>query len=106
MARKAKTVTPGVSSYSGKPFGFAPDTDGTTNLAHDPRLQLLACCIVHQQHAGFRGYIDLREVPCHDCGAPGFNTGFGYFLHTCGAEILSDGTQVEPCGTTPAEEAV
>lgn len=79
-------------------YRYAPDDEGTSNLAHDPRLSLLAVCIASQQSAGFKEYLDLREAPCSECKAPGFNTGWGFWKHTCGAEILSDGEIGEPCG--------
>ncbi len=78
---------------------------GAKNLATDPRLALLAVCIASQQSAGFKTYLDLREVPCRDCGASGFNTGWGYWRHECGAEFLSDGEESEPCPTPKGTRA-
>lgn len=78
-------------------YRYAPDSDGTVNLATDLRLSLLAVCVASQQGAGFKNYLDLREAPCPECKAPGFNTGWGYWMHTCGAEILSDGEISEAC---------
>lgn len=76
--------------------------DDFVNLANDPKLALLATCIISQQSAGFedrkgRPVADLREVKCPTCGAPGFNTGWGYWKHACGAEVLTDGEESEPC---------
>jgi hypothetical protein len=42
--------------------------------------------------------IDNRVVECPDCKAPGMNTCWGYWAYTCGAEVLSDGDQIKPCG--------
>jgi hypothetical protein len=90
-------------SEEGEAFRFAKDdpADGT-NLADDERLALFAVCIAHQQNAGFKTYIDARQVECPECNSPGFNTGWGYWAFTCGGELLSDGTcWSEPCGRTP-----
>jgi hypothetical protein len=76
-----------------------PDS-GLVNLADDPRLSLLAACVANQcTYAGFgrQGVIDARQSACPDCGAPGFNTGMGVWVFTCGAERLSDGDPAEPC---------
>lgn len=86
----------------------APDGDAV-NLADDPKMKLLATCIISQQAAGFRDkkdnpIADLRQSKCPDCGAPGFNTGWGYWMHACGAEILSDGEPSEPCRSRAALE--
>lgn len=77
------------------------------NLADDPKLALLATCVISQHNAGFNDrnghpLADLREAHCEGCGAPGFNTGWGYWKHTCGAEVLSDGEESEPCGRQEA----
>lgn len=72
------------------------------NYADDNKIRLLACCVVTQQEAGFGATIDLREVPCSNCKAPGFNTGWGYWAHTCGATTLTDGEPDEAC---PAAKA-
>ncbi|API59495.1 hypothetical protein BSL82_15805 [Tardibacter chloracetimidivorans] len=81
-------------------FRFAPDADGSTNMAHDQASTILAVCVVHQQNAGFKNYIDLRRVECPSCSAAGFNTGWGYWLFACGAEILSDGEVGAGCQHT------
>lgn len=91
-------------------YQFLPLDDeesGSINLADDPKLALLAVSIASQQSAGFKEYLDLREVHCPDCGAAGFNTGWGYWHFVCGAEILSDGEPSEPCGdpTRPDQRA-
>ena len=67
------------------------------NYADDPKMRLFACCIVLQQEACFGTTLDLREVRCADCKAPGYNTGWGYWAHTCGAETLTDGEQSKSC---------
>ncbi|MCP5087904.1 MAG: hypothetical protein GY952_14015 [Rhodobacteraceae bacterium] len=71
---------------------------GGGDLSEDPKLALLATCIINQQRAGFKNVVDLREELCPDCNAPGFNTGWGFLRFTCGAEILSCGEEAEPCG--------
>jgi hypothetical protein len=74
-----------------------PDS-GLVNLADDPRLALLAACVANQHtYGGFRDVIDARQSACPDCAAPGFNTGMGVWVFTCGAERLSDGDPAEPC---------
>lgn len=83
------------------------DSAGLVNLAGDAKMRLLATCIISQQHAGFedrkgRPVVDLREAKCESCGAPGFNTGWGYWKHECGAEVLSGGEESEPCGAKAA----
>jgi len=70
---------------------------GDGDLSTDPRLALLATCIVSQQAAGFREAVDLRESKCPDCGSPGFNTGWGAWVFTCGAEWLTDGEPASQC---------
>lgn len=77
------------------------DADGV-NLADDPRIALIAVCVVSQQAAGFRdgdgnAVVDLREVKCQECGAPGFNSGWGFWRFRCGAEIMTDGEPAEEC---------
>lgn len=78
-------------------YRFAKAEDGQVTLETDPRLGLFAVCIAHQQSAGFGNYIDAREFNCPECGAPGFNTGWGVIRYTCGAEYHSDGTPAERC---------
>jgi hypothetical protein len=78
-------------------FLASSEDDGTTNLATDLRLQLLACCVANQQAAGFKNVIDLRQLECPNCRMPGFNTGWGFARYACGAEILPDGTESERC---------
>ena len=70
---------------------------GVVNGADEERLCCLAVCVASQQAAGFKNYLDLRQSDCPDCGAPGFNSGWGVWLFACGAEIHSDGTPSEPC---------
>ncbi len=73
---------------------------GEGDLSSNPRMALLAVCIKSQQDAGFKHTIDLREGKCSDCNASGFNTGWGVFKFTCGAEILTDGEMTTPCPET------
>lgn len=68
------------------------------NYADDSKMRLFACCIVLQQEANFGSTLDLREVHCAKCKSPGFNTGWGYWAHTCGAETMTDGEEGKPCG--------
>lgn len=72
---------------------------GEGDLSGQPRDALLAVCIAQQQAAGFGHVIDLRLAPCPDCKAPGFNTGWGFWRHVCGAEILSGGETSTACPT-------
>lgn len=88
---------------------FMRSGEGATNLADDPRIALIAACVVMQQAAGFRdkkgnAVVDLRQIECPDCDAPGFNTGWGCFLFQCGAEMVTgqDAHMTEPCGKTKA----
>lgn len=92
----------------GEAFRFAKLADDDAeaiNCADDERLALMAVCVAHQQNAGFKTYIDLRQAPCQDCGGAGFNTGWGYWLHVCGAEVMSGGEPSAPCGRKPSEDA-
>lgn len=83
----------------GDAFRFAEDAEGTTNLANDERLALFAVSISRQQMAGFGSYLDCRQVECPECGAPGFNSGWGFWAFACGGELLTDGESWdEPCG--------
>jgi hypothetical protein len=82
---------------------FATDVGDCKNRKDDPRLALLAVCVHSQQSAGFKNYIDLREVECPTCEAPGFNTGWGYWRFTCGAETLTCGEPSAPCPTTESK---
>lgn len=81
----------------------APAQGFPANYADDPKMRLFACCIVTQQEAGFGATLDLREVRCETCKAPGFNTGWGYWAHTCGAETLTDGEESQPCSSRVGE---
>lgn len=56
-------------------------------------------CIEAQKRAGFPAP-DERVVKC-ECGAAGYNTGWGWWAFECGAEIISDGTVCEPCPHEP-----
>jgi len=89
---------------------FMRGEDADTNLADDPKIALIAACIVMQQAAGFRdkkgnAVVDLRQIDCPKCGAPGFNSGGGSFLFQCGAEIVTgeDATLIHPCGATRSD---
>lgn len=90
-------------------FRFAPivEANGFTKAPDQDRLDCLAYCIASQQGAGFMDFIDTRTAHCPECGAPGWNTGWGYFRHVCGAEIGGgeDGVFLEPCGATPTPES-
>lgn len=57
---------------------------------------LLTECLDAQRKAGFKSE-DRREAKCPDCGAVGFNTGWGYWHFTCSAEILTCGEIDVPC---------
>lgn len=88
-------------------FAAGTQADGwAKNLAEDKTTALLAACIVGQQSAGFGTAVDLRQAACPDCGSAGFNTGWGFFKHLCGAEVVNgeDGGMSEPCGATDADE--
>lgn len=81
---------------------FMRDHDEEPNLADDPKIALLAVCIVSQQSAGYRdkqgnAVVDLRQTSCPECSSPGFNTGFGFWRCVCGAELLPEGELSEPC---------
>ena len=80
------------------------DQGFSQNYSDDVKMRLFACCVVSQQEAGFGSTIDLRETKCPRCDASGFNTGWGYWAFTCGAEILSDGTKSKSC--EPSKSAV
>lgn len=70
---------------------------GVVDHASDPTIRLLAQCVASQQAAGFKTLIDIRQIPCPICKAPGFNDGWGAWIYTCGAEIVG-GEISEPCG--------
>ena len=76
------------------------NADGV-NLADDPKIALLAECIISQQEAGFKRngkpLADLREANCYECAASGYNTGWGYFKFLCGMENCN-GEEHAPCG--------
>lgn len=80
-----------------KAYSFIRGGKVTADLSTDPRLALLAGCVADQQRAGFGNHIDLREARCPDCKEPGFNTGHGFWVFTCGAETLTDGEPCRPC---------
>ena len=80
------------------PIRFAK---GEGDLSSDPRIACLAASIVSQQAAGFGSYVDARETKCPDCGASGFNTGWGVWQFSCGGAIHTDGEPADPCGTPP-----
>jgi hypothetical protein len=64
---------------------------------------LLTECLSAQRDAGFT-FEDRREEKCPDCKAPGYNTGWGYWAFTCGAEILTCGEIDVPCAAGGAKE--
>lgn len=89
-------------------FMKTQEDDGAKNLADDPRFCTMALCVLSQQDAGLKTkggtpVIDLREAECPDCQSPGYNTGWGHWRFTCGAEILSDGEPSEPCARVAGE---
>ena len=90
---------------------FTSSEVGEHNLADDPKLRLLAFCIISQQDAGFKDghgntFVDLRQGECPTCKGAGFNTGWGFWKFVCGAEILnSEGDYIEPCGAVKAPAA-
>lgn len=86
MPRKSPDTLPTAKTYHYMPVS-ADDEGYVTDLSKDARLSLLAACIADQQRAGFGDLLDMRQAPCPVCKSPGFNTGWGFFLHTCGAEI-------------------
>jgi len=45
------------------------------------------------------GLIDNRVAECPSCGALGMNTCWGFWLFTCGAEVMPDGEISKPCKT-------
>jgi hypothetical protein len=78
------------------PFRFATE-EHVPAATDQERLNCLAACIANQQQAGFKDYLDTREIHCETCGASGFNTGWGFFEFACGATLLSDGEGGDPC---------
>lgn len=74
------------------------------NFANDHKMRLFACCVVTQQEAGLGNTLDLRETACPECSAPGYNTGWGYWSHTCGAEIFTTGEIDQPCKALSAAQ--
>lgn len=82
-------------------ISFLTGNEELPSLHTDERFAILATCILSQQSAGFRNVVDLREAKCEDCGASGFNSGWGYWLYACGAEVLTDGELGEPCPRKP-----
>lgn len=72
------------------------------NLATDGKMRLLASCIISQQNAGFKDakgkpVADMRVLRCANCGAHGYNTGWGYWKFECGAEQMPDGEPSRVC---------
>jgi hypothetical protein len=80
---------------------FADHNEDAPSASDQERLDCLAACIVNQQNAGFGSYLDVREMHCADCGASGFNTGWGFWEFACGLEVLTDGEPSVPCSRTP-----
>lgn len=83
---------------------FMKAEEGEPNLADDPRFALFATCVLSQHAAGFKDsdgteVVDARQISCPTCEAPGFNTGWGYWVCICGTELMPDGSMSEPCGT-------
>lgn len=89
----------------GEAIRFAECSEEMPRAADQERLDCLAAAVLNQQRAGFKSYVDTREAKCADCGASGFNTGWGFWHFACGLEILSDGEPREPCGRTQPQDA-
>jgi len=66
------------------------------------RDQLLAECVLSQNEAGF-SVPDVGEFPCTECGAVGFNTGWGYQKHLCGGERVNDPEYSSECGASVSD---
>lgn len=104
MAKKQKPIKaqePKAEADEFWHFMVARPDSGTTDRSDDPKLACLAVAVATQvTAAGFqrRLMIDLREAPCPDCKAPGYNTGMGFWMHACGSEWLSDGEPSKLCG--------
>lgn len=81
-------------------YTFLRSMPGRPDHAADPTMALMAICVAEQQRAGFGTTIDLRHFECPSCRGAGFNSGWGFFRFTCGAEILTgdDGDITNPCG--------
>ena len=79
-------------------YRFAKSAEDAPSQHTDERLALMAVCVAQQQAAGFGTYIDIRQGECPECAAPGFNTGWGVWRFTCGAELHGDSGVAEPCG--------
>lgn len=67
----------------------AEDAGHVEDLSQSAVHRILAVCIATQQRAGFRELLDMRLLKCPDCGAPGFNSGWGYWQFECGNEVLN-----------------
>lgn len=78
-------------------FRFAEHSEEAPVAADQLRLNCLAAAIASQQSAGFKSYLDTREMHCATCKSSGFNTGMGFWQFACGMEVLSDGDVVAPC---------
>lgn len=86
-------------------FRFADHSEECPPSADQERLDCLAAAIANQQAANFGTYLDVRELNCADCGASGFNTGWGFWQFSCGLEVLSDGEVCCDCTRTPSQAA-
>jgi hypothetical protein len=54
-------------------------------------------CLAAQKIAGFEQE-DRRTANCPQCGAHGYNTGWGYWAFECGAEALTRSGDIDaPC---------
>lgn len=87
-------------------FLTAVADSGTVDLAGDRRLACMAVAVATQSaFAGFalRRIIDIRQAQCPTCKGAGFNTGLGFWMFECGAEIMPDGEECEPCGAAVSE---
>ena len=92
-------------SDDGEKIRFAENGDEAPAAADQDRLNALAAAVLNQQRAGFKNYVDAREMKCADCGASGFNTGWGFWQFACGLEVMSDGEESDLCGNAKVASA-
>lgn len=82
---------------------FMAPVEGAPNAAEDPMIRLLCENVVSQRLANFHykgePLVDARRFSCPSCGAAGFNSGWGYCVFTCGAEVTNgeDGEFTAEC---------
>lgn len=85
--------------------GDAPE-GFVTNHAGNPLLAHFATCLLSQQEAGFGDTVDARQVDCPTCGAPGFNSGWGYWSFACGGQMLTSEDAAATCEGPPWKRQV